>query len=652
MFDVRQQGMTSAISLSGPTPQDMRLSISLEETLRANNMFETDEQMALRLEVLNKVNNLVREWIREISIRKNIPDALIDKVGGKVYTFGSFRLGISAKGADIDTLCVAPRHVDRSEFFTTFFEMLKNEPGVKELRAIEDAFVPVIKMTFDGIEMDMLFARLALQEIKEDQDLRDEMLLKNLDMRCIRSLNGCRVTDEILHLVSNPATFRLSLRAIKLWAKRKGIYSNALGFLGGVSWAMLVARVCQLYPNAASATLVHKFFLVFSQWQWPKPVILRPMQDNNKLGFPVWDPRTNVHDRYHLMPIITPAYPQQNSTYNVTMSTRTIMVDEFQKALEVTKRIFENQEEWSALFKRSDFFQKYKHYIVLLAAAGSEEHHIEWVGLVESKIRLLIGNILEKNPLIKLAHVNPETFPPLAETENRHVTHWFIGLDFAKTDGVKNVDLTYDIQSFTDLVYKHAATTKRKTEDMTFEVRYVRRKELTKYVPDSLVNPQGIKRKSKQPSATPSPASTTSGCVADSDSAAGTPPCSMSDGPIPAKRLCIRPTRSELFLVDTETSRDSTDVSLNTNIKADSGFGDNKTVVSSSCESKMAAGKSELLPSGGDIQECLGITVSVPSNNSTTTLPRQIPLSRVSNADLPDTTATVSVRAHHRLKLK
>jgi len=38
--------------------------------------------------------------------------------------------------------------------------------------------------------MDMLFARLALQEIKEDQDLRDEMLLKNLDMRCIRSLNG------------------------------------------------------------------------------------------------------------------------------------------------------------------------------------------------------------------------------------------------------------------------------------------------------------------------------------------------------------------------------------------------------------------------------------------------------------------------------
>lgn len=37
-------------------------------------------------------------------------------------------------GADIDTLLVAPRHVERTDFFGTFYEILKNNEDVKELR--------------------------------------------------------------------------------------------------------------------------------------------------------------------------------------------------------------------------------------------------------------------------------------------------------------------------------------------------------------------------------------------------------------------------------------------------------------------------------------------------------------------------------------
>ena len=69
--------------------------------------------------------------------------------------------------------------------------------------------------------MDLLFARLALPVIPENLNLLDKTLLRNLDQRCVRSLNGCRVTDAILGLVPNQESFRIALRAIKLWAKSK-----------------------------------------------------------------------------------------------------------------------------------------------------------------------------------------------------------------------------------------------------------------------------------------------------------------------------------------------------------------------------------------------------------------------------------------------
>jgi len=65
----------------------------------------------------------------------------------------------------------------------------------------------------------MLFARLSNSTISDDLDLKDDTILRDLDEKCVRSLNGCRVTDEILNLVPNVETFRLTLRTIKLWAK-------------------------------------------------------------------------------------------------------------------------------------------------------------------------------------------------------------------------------------------------------------------------------------------------------------------------------------------------------------------------------------------------------------------------------------------------
>ncbi|RMZ92928.1 poly(A) polymerase gamma, partial [Brachionus plicatilis] len=415
-------------------------------------------------------------------------------------------------------LCIAPRHIDRSDFFTSFAELLKKQPEAQKLLVIEEAFVPVIKTEFDGIELDMLFARLSFSTIPDDLDLKDDSILRNLDEKCVRSLNGCRVTDEILTLVPNVETFRLTLRTIKLWAKKNGVYSNALGYLGGVAWAMMVARVCQFYPNAAASTLVDRFFFVFSEWVWPNsatstggsPVILKPMPSLDELppyGFPVWDPRLNPSDKNHLMPIITPAYPQQNSTYNVTVSTRQVMIEEIKRGFEICQQVNTNKLDWNALFQPRNFFNRYKHFIVLIASTISKDQYMDWIRLVESKIRFLVL-ALEKNSYISIAHINPQGYEEVKEIQvensdnvelktlaKNYISFWFIGLEFKLTgDTTVDLDLTEPIQSFTDRVYTQAQ--KLNIVSPILDAKYVKKSQLKKYLPLSILKlePKSIKK--------------------------------------------------------------------------------------------------------------------------------------------------------------
>ena len=72
------------------------------------------------------------------------------------------------------------------------------------------------------------------------------------------------------------------------------------------------------------------------------------------------DGQVNVADRYHLMPIITPAYPQQNSTFNVSCSTRAVMQEQFRQGFDCTEEIMMGKASWDKLFEPPNFFTKYK----------------------------------------------------------------------------------------------------------------------------------------------------------------------------------------------------------------------------------------------------------------------------------------------------
>ena len=86
-------GMTVPISLDGPKTQDVERTQALIKALEPHGCFESESELSHRMEVLATLNTLIKDWIKDLSIEKNMPADVAETIGGHVYTFGSYRLG-------------------------------------------------------------------------------------------------------------------------------------------------------------------------------------------------------------------------------------------------------------------------------------------------------------------------------------------------------------------------------------------------------------------------------------------------------------------------------------------------------------------------------------------------------------------------------
>ncbi|KAJ1337456.1 poly(A) polymerase [Microdochium nivale] len=410
-MDTSQQmwGLTPPISVTLPTPAETQATNALFEELKRQNQFEPASEDAKRKKIIKHLESIGDEFVRRIARRKEPHNqVLIRDARCEIFTYGSYLLGVYGPGSDIDTLVSAPKYVSREDYFEIFPDLIEEmapKGAITDLTPVEDAFVPIIKFEYWGISIDLIFSRIAtLTQFPPHGQLKltDNSYLRGLDDRELRSLNGNRVTQEILNLVPEKSTFRLALRAIKLWAQRRAIYANIIGFPGGVVWAMLVARVCQLYPKATSATIVSKFFLIIRNWRWPQPVQLKD-PDKPPLNLRVWNPKLYKGDSFNIMPVITPAYPQMCATFNITQSAFQIIQRELGRGGEIADRIMAGKAGWTDLFVKHSFFTNdHKYYLAVIATGLSKDAHKIWSGFVESKVRILVGDV-ERHQSIAIA---------------------------------------------------------------------------------------------------------------------------------------------------------------------------------------------------------------------------------------------------------
>ena len=187
------------------------------------NQYETEHEEQKRRSVSRSLQQMITEWVKDCTARQKDPNGrpkfnqdFIDKSEGKLFEFGSYRLNVHTPGTDIDALCLAPRHIERDrDFFgeddqadSLAKRLASDTDNVTKLVQVKEG-VPCIKMIYQGIDIDLLFARTEEPIIKADyshRSLQINSILRNCDSKSIKSLNGRRVTDKIIDLVMDTET--------------------------------------------------------------------------------------------------------------------------------------------------------------------------------------------------------------------------------------------------------------------------------------------------------------------------------------------------------------------------------------------------------------------------------------------------------------
>lgn len=408
---------------------------SLDQTLSKHQAHESEKGERIRSHILNSILKEFQEWCPE----------------GNLLPIGSYSLGIHSSDSDIDLLCLCPLTYTRIQFQEEFFTKLSSMRDVSYCYGIFSAKVPIIKLIIQSIKVDLQFA-------STNQDLK-ALNAAELDEASLLGINAYRNMEYILNIIQNVDNFKVLAKTIRLWAKQRNLYGGLSGCLGGISWTILCVKICLMYPSLGPIELIHKFFKVFSMWDWTIPVTISSVTPYQYAG------------RDTLMNILTPVHPSYNSAYTLIASNFTCIVEELELACRIVKDIIEGNQKWDVLFEELDFFQCYRYFIRVSINAISENEFETWSGLVFSRIKFLLQELerVYPGPVVGLYN---RPFDGYCK-QFKCCKNYFIGLKFSFPQGVK-FDLRSTLHNFCSVLNE----IRPNKNNMCLRIGFIPRKEL------------------------------------------------------------------------------------------------------------------------------------------------------------------------------
>ncbi|MEO3782305.1 poly(A) polymerase [Actinocorallia sp. B10E7] len=165
---------------------------------------------------------------------------------------GSRRMGCELEGSDLDLVVSLPEEVDLRPRVERAF------PG-ERVTAVEGAKVPGLRWRAAGLGVDLAVVRAGTEPGESERI----------------ALSAVTDADEVTASVgARREEFASLARAVKAWARARGLDSAPLGGLPGLAWAILAARTVR--EGGPAEELPALFFATWAAWDWRRPITLHP----------------------------------------------------------------------------------------------------------------------------------------------------------------------------------------------------------------------------------------------------------------------------------------------------------------------------------------------------------------------------------------